>query len=783
VSVIDDKGFLDSVASSPTDDPSRLGGTAADLPKARKRHPLDTEKMRGLLRKLQDWFDQEWDRQAHNRYQMAIDEDYYDSLQWTEEDAQVLLDRGQAPTVYNELKPTIDWMLGTERRTRIDFNVLPRKKEHGHEAETKSNVLKYLADVNHSQRHRSAMFEDMVIAGIGWIEIAVKEGGEIFERHQPWRQMLYDSSSVAPDMSDSRYVFRWKWIDRDVAELYFPDRIHILKAASEKAAKGSSEDQDDVWYLGARVTEPGHDFSPSAVGKYVPYDSAAYAWSRRDRVKVIECWYRMPTTTKRLVGEGMDEEYQDTLDHQLMVTSGEATLHERRELQVRCAIYVDGGFLWEGPSPYRHNRFPFVAGFAHRRKRDHAPYGAIRGLRDIQDGLNKRASKALWILSTNQVEMEEGAVDDLEILREEASRPDGIIIRNRGRELKIHRENQLAEQHVSLMRSDQDMIRSISGVNSENLGRQTNAHSGRAILARQDQGSTVTTHYFDNLRHALQMVGEIKLALMEQYFTDEMTIRVVGDRGHAEFMDTMEMDPETGRMKNLITEHHADFIISAQDYRDSIRQAMYESLFDITARLAQVSPDVAFRMLDLVVEMADVPNRDELVSRIRELNGQRDPNEEMTEEQMAEEQRKAQLQQLEQQLAIEKAQHEVAELKAKGDKQSAEAVVKRLDAVIKALEAASHLQFNPSIGPAADNVLDSAGYADQTPATQAANEAMNQQYMSPADTEMPGAQPGGPEMQSGMQQVPAEMQSSPGLPPGPNPALAQEVSMNPGGEQ
>ena len=33
---------------------------------------------------------------------------------------QALIEPGQAPLVFNEVKPTIDWIIGTERRTRVD---------------------------------------------------------------------------------------------------------------------------------------------------------------------------------------------------------------------------------------------------------------------------------------------------------------------------------------------------------------------------------------------------------------------------------------------------------------------------------------------------------------------------------------------------------------------------------------------------------------------------------------------------------------------------------------
>ena len=97
-------------------------------PKAVKRsktrkNSLDSSESIALHKRMMVWFDQESARQAANRYQMALDEDYYDNLQWDDDDARVLMERGQAPVVYNEIKNGIDWMIGTERRSRIDFKI------------------------------------------------------------------------------------------------------------------------------------------------------------------------------------------------------------------------------------------------------------------------------------------------------------------------------------------------------------------------------------------------------------------------------------------------------------------------------------------------------------------------------------------------------------------------------------------------------------------------------------------------------------------------------------
>jgi hypothetical protein len=92
-------------------------------------HPLDTEQMQKRQKQLLEWYHQEREKQAPNRYQMAIDQDFYDNLQWSDQDIQELADRGQAALTFNEVAPTVDWITGTEKRTRVDYKVLPRSED------------------------------------------------------------------------------------------------------------------------------------------------------------------------------------------------------------------------------------------------------------------------------------------------------------------------------------------------------------------------------------------------------------------------------------------------------------------------------------------------------------------------------------------------------------------------------------------------------------------------------------------------------------------------------
>jgi hypothetical protein len=720
--MIRDDGISSSVGTSPFDDPTRQGGvTALPPPVKTKKSKLDSPANRKRLSRLRDWYEQETQRQAANRYQMALDVDYYDSLQWSEEEAQVLLDRGQAPVVYNEIAPTINWMLGTERRTRIDYKVLPRRKEEGDLAEVKTKLLKYLSDVNGEPLSRSRAFASAVKAGMGWLEVGVRgdESDEpIYYRAEDWRYVLYDSQSVEPDLSDARYLFRSKWVDADVAEALFPERVGLIRQAVVDSSSLEEDDADDPWYLGSRVTKPGSDYQ--RIGKYRPYDAGSLGEVKRDRVKLIEAWYREPGRRETfrsgpLAGETMDP---GNPAHQWAVEQG-ASVHDGLVMQVRVAIYCAAGLLFEGESPYRHGRFPFVPVWAYRRQRDNAPYSPIRVMRDSQDSLNKRGSKALWILSANRVIAEAGAVDDWEQLREEVARPDAIIIKERGKEMIIDRDVQLADQHLRLMDRDALAIRNGGGVTAENLGRETNASSGKAIIARQDQGTVVTSELYDNLRWAVQWAGEIELSLVEQFMTGEKVVRLVGDRGTASFVEINAQDPATGQVVNDVTASKADFVVSQQDYRDTLRLAMFESLFEIVGRLAQMNPAVAMNMLDLVVEMADVPGRDELVARIRQLNGQRDPDSEPTPEEQQQMAQQAAMQQAQQQLAmaqmeatVAKLQAEVDKLRADQEKAQAESINKRLEAMYSALQSAQIVAQAPGAAVMADEIMKGAGFDD-----------------------------------------------------------------------
>lgn len=672
----------------------------------RKKHPLDSPENIQGHKMLMGHYLRELERQAENRRQMAMDEDFYDHKQWTAEEIAALTERGQAPLVFNMIQTSVNWVLGSQRRATMDYKILPRLKQGAEAAEHKTQLMKHLSDENRSEHEHALAFASAVKAGIGWLETgqaSPEDGPIVFDRAENWRSMLWDSTATRYDIRDARYVFRSKWLDADVAAAIWPQRTAVIEMAVRNTMPGMA-DADDLGDEAMDEAEMEH-FSQT----YGNHRSLFY--SERPRLRVIEGWYkRMVPNAKVLRGGQYAGELFDewSVGHHRELIEGKAKLIEKPRELIFLALMTDAGLLDLRESPYRHGRYPFTPVWGYRDHGTGLPYGLIRGVRDINRDLNKRASKALHHLSAVRVMASRGSVKDIEELRDEAGRPDSVIIYEDGKPPPVvETDFSVAQAHMDLMSRDAQMIQAIAGVTDENLGKRTNAASGKAIVARQDQGALATSMFFDNLRYSRVVHGEKLLVNIEQYYTAEEVFRVTDMRGNPEYLSINDpLNPDSA-----IDAHKADFIISEEDWRASARQAQAEMLLDLAGKLAATAPQLVVGILDIVVEAMDVPKREELVKRIRQFNQMPDPDADPNNpdpETIAMQEAKAA-----QQAMQERAMNaEIDEKEAKARKTLAEAIkaeTSRADDQINrlkaAFEAALAIAGAPAVAGAADQVL------------------------------------------------------------------------------
>ncbi len=647
------------------------------------------------------WFIAEASRQAANRQMMAKCEAYYDSEQWAHDDAQDVRDRGQNPIVYNEIKPTIDWLIGTERRSRVDFFVVAEGAEpdDDEDAQNKTKLLKYLDDVNRAPFERSYAAEDCFKAGIGWLEVGVrgdKSGVPVFIGAESWRNILWDSQANRRDLSDARYMFRVKVVDLDVAEAIFPDK----KAELHRCVQDGDAVQAFSEWLGGSGLIGGLDsFGGLHSSDDYMTSKPVDLFNPRRRVLLLECWSREPVRRKA-TSDGL----------------GDAV-----EFRMRVSIMTEKDTLVEAWSPFKHDHFSFVPLWCYKNRRTGLPYSVIRPLLGPQEALNHRMSKSLYEASANQYMLETDAIDkekmDIDEIREELNSPDGMAVLATGAlsGKKIQKIDNPGAAQTQLLLAERDInsIRSMSGIDAGARGMDSNVVSGKALLQKNENTSLLTAEIFDNLLLSRQMEGDITLSLAEQYVVMPMTIRVAGDAG--KFERTKINQPQAdGTYLNDISARRAHFVVGEQAWKQSYAEASFESLMLVLTQLASAAPQVVVNLLDVVFEMhPHLPRKQAILARIRSVNGQKDPDGKITPEQQ---------QQMDEQAAEAKAEYELqmAQLKAsvdetiaKGMKLQTAAMLDKITALYEAAQAAQVLTAAAGAAPVADELLKSAGFVDE----------------------------------------------------------------------
>lgn len=662
-----------------------------------------------LLCWLRGMIDRETWLQAKSRAKQALDADYFDDRQYmglTEDEIAELEERGQSFLQFNEIKPAVLWITGAEKRARFNWKIAPRSEDDVEPALRKTKLVRYIEDINNVNWKRSAAFEQMVKVGVGWTEVAYRPdpfSGEwrICIEDVHWREIIRDSSSRRADMSDARYLIRTRIIDREEAMAWFPDKRALIEAECQERDDLDQEIQNEAYITAGTTVTAGGSLSLNRM-RYGEGRMAVRLW---------EVWYRKTTRVKIMRGDGaLSGAVFNPKDqrHIQAVQQGVVEVIDSIRPQMHVAIITRSHILHAGISPYQHNRFPYVQRVAFIDDRDGSTYGVIRSMRDPQDDLNKRRNKALFMLSTRRVIADDNAVEDWAELAEEVARPDSIIKKKRGSELQVQDNVQLAASHVEFGMQDSAYIRQVSGVTGENLGMQTNATSGIAIQARQEQGTIITTNLFESNSLAMQLEGELALSLCEQYLTEPMQFRITGERGRPEFVSVNDGQPETD-----ITRTKSDFVVDRQDYRVTVRTALAEQLLQVAGQVAQHTgnPMMGMAMVEMAVDLTDLPNKADILAQMRRVSGTPDPDEPQEQRQQreqreqAEQQRQAQIAERKVMAEISKLEAEAAKAKSGADAQAAAAVRDKMQALQDAMASAGLVSTNPNLAGIVDDLL------------------------------------------------------------------------------
>ncbi|HHG0427090.1 TPA: portal protein [Yersinia enterocolitica] len=597
---------------------------------------------------------------------------YYDGDQLAPEVVAKLRERGQPLTQHNLIAPTIDGVLGMEAKTRTDLMVIADDPNEEMEimAEAVNAEFADACRLSGLNKARSDAYAEQIKAGLSWVEVRRNDDPfankfKVSTVHR--NEVFWDWFSREADLSDCRWLMRKRWLDVDEVKGTFPDKAQIIDYSLNEW-KG---------FVDTVLADGQESDLMSAYEEYQSWSRESTEWvtSNRKRVLLQVIYYR---TFQRLpilqLSNGRVVEYdKNNVMHAVAVATERVQVTMARVSRIRESWFVGPHFIIDRPCTAPQGMFPLIPFWGYRKDKTGAPYGLACRAIPAQDEVNFRRIKLTWLLQAKRVIKDADATEMTDKqLAEEIERPDGVINLNPNRAnkttaadaLNIQQDFQVAQQQFQVMQESMKLIQDGLGVYSAFLGQDSNASSGVAISNLVEQGATTLAEINDNYQFACQQVGQLLLCYLLEELTKRRNYPVVINRDDPRKRQEVVLNAaEEGRMNNDVSRLRAHIALAPIQQTPAYKSQLAQRLSEVIVGLP---PQIQVSVLDMWVELLDLPNKQEFVERIRGALGTPKSPDEMTPEEQQAAQQEQQLQQQQQELAMR-------ELAAKVDRLEAEA--------------------------------------------------------------------------------------------------------------
>jgi hypothetical protein len=652
---------------------------------------------------------------------------------------------GLPPAIEPLMGPALSYVCGMEAKMRRDWRVIPNSDVDDDDVATALNVK-----LNAAERHSKAdkacsnAFRSQAGVGIGWVEISRDPNpfnfpyrANAIHRNEIW----YDwKGTQDPSMHDHRYLIRRRWTDKDQAKLMFPDQTELIDKASTGWQSFEQFSNDGGHSTGLQMSTGAVMPSYGAVTTPLPGDtqssypmlSTAYQSERgssieeqewRDtehkRVALFECWYREWNRALVLrAPDGRVVEFDEKNEiHIHALATGLVTAEYAIISKVRLSWWLGPHQLADEPSPYKHNRFPYVPFWNRREDRTGVPYGLARGWMYLQDTVNATLSKLRWGLSAVRVTRTDGAVlDDDNTFRREIARPDADIVLDKDFEknqhvFKVERDFQLTDQQNNMLNDSREGIKRTGAINSSYMGEANQARSGLANTSLVEQAALGQGELFDNFAESRNEVGELLLSMIiEELAGVETTVNIKGTVSVPPRAITLNgKNEETGLLTNDVSRTMLKVVLEDVPSSPSYRTQQLQSFAEV---FKSTPTEFQKALFPFMLSLMDVPNKDAAVAAVREAAQQPTP-----------EQIQGQIENAVKD-ALAKSDNDYKMRRADIDELIAHAKVKNLEAnsvstlataEFEAMQTAGVVIAAPQAAPVADEIMRGAGYVPQTP--------------------------------------------------------------------
>lgn len=471
-----------------------------------------------LYKKLIDKFNSfktgltEWSDEAEQAFA------FYHGNQWCENDINHLKCNGRPYLTFNQIRPLIDAIVGSEISNKREVRYYPREPGDLKANEVVSSIAKWFRYESNAQYIDTSVFKDSLICGVGWSEVTLNydddpNGKPIIRTLDPLK-MVWDSNAQENNLKDAKYLFYVNTYPKNELKKMFP-KVDESEFRNEFWSRSIDSFNDDL-------TNGNED------DKHLG--------------SIIEARYKEIVTYVRfidpLTGQEIDlpkkefnilnKEYKDTFDVELSGIEYDKKIVKRAFLgatkildDVDEPLAPDDNFGW----------IAITANYDNINKRF---YGIVRSVLDIQKCINSSISEQLSNATTQSrggLMVEKNAVKDIRNIQEAWSDPEKIVMLEPGGLSKVQlRPTTTGSPFLNnLIAFSQAQLSLTTGISREFMGTREANQAGVLEYQRRQSSLNIIAHLFDNLKMYRKTQGEIILYLIQNFLSDGRIVRIIGN--------------------------------------------------------------------------------------------------------------------------------------------------------------------------------------------------------------------------------------------------------------
>lgn len=569
--------------------------------------------------------------------------------QWDSYIKHQLHDAKRPALTINKVTSLIRLVMGYFQNNQTQIKYAPGNDEIS--SDTVAQILTALStNIDHQNKFKytqSAAFMMGLITGRGFLKTKLSfeknDFGEIVDEYGSSMQIILDADCEDYDISrKSGLIIEERWLSRhqilhefgqtvhDTLAPYFSGTIpvtgqisaDVMPGADIRRGFGQDFPESPAWWQSA-LTNLGPLIDPHRRAiKALQFQIREVAW----RMQFVD----LETGDRELVPDHFDDDMVRKVMWFAEQDGKPMALKELPYNQVRWSTVVGDKLVFDGRSPYENmtitGYFPYF--------REGITRGMVEDLLEPQGEKNKRRSSIIeylartaaggWIYGDRALSPQQKAV-----MMRYGSTP-GVSIEHREDTKfppqQIQPSTYPQGQEKLEEKADQD-FEDISGLNKSALGELDRVQSGRAIEARQRQAVIGIQPYVTNWNLTMELFGEKRLEMIQNFYTEQRIFRVIGKDGQLakRIINETVMDPAGNAIAKMNDVTLGKYVVVPTDtlLTANIVNMQFDQIIELIKEVGPVMGNaagpLAMVLLEPLLENSSLPDKQGIIQRVQQV--------------------------------------------------------------------------------------------------------------------------------------------------------------------